>query len=488
MTTSETFRTSHLTVVVHPDRIELRESAPNAEGWAIFIPASTKTIFLTSITNVEEEGSNLSYLLTKNNGGVYGRTLVLHTVDGHRHTLNLMPGQLEMVRDTILKRRADLMASQRLAPQSMLPQQPQSAPTLTPEPPRLTGISCPSCGGDLPGRFAKCIHCRSDIYWAANGTGFPQQSQAQAHDAAYLAREEQAKKDARAAYQRELRRSELEKLAREKQAAQNRIAAERRKRTHAVRQIMTAALKSAAPLNRDGSAPNKGINPADRKRLSEVITDAIKHLEELQREMLSWVISELPQSEGRDDKPLTPSLPPDLQVTYEKLLRLRSVAEAQVAETNANLPRQQSRSINPVLHSVGGTDHDDVSLAEDALDPALWQWILTATACVAAADGRLGQREMDAISEALKAHGCPLAEENLRQEIISTCKRVHKEGARTSATNLCQLLNKGTKSRESAIILSYVRSVSSVDAVAGTNETELIRYFTDMLKAQGNPR
>lgn len=348
------------------------------------------------------------------------------------------------------------------------PLSPQPLPTSTPslptprsttEPIRRTGISCPSCGGDLSGRFAKCVHCRSDIFWATNGPGFSNQSQAQAYEAEHLAREEQVAKD--------------------------RIVSYRRERTKSVLQKMKGSLNLAAPLHSDSDSTT--ISSAELKRLKAIIADGLKHAEDFQTEMRTWDSAEPPLDERRYDEPLPPALPSDLQEVYEKLCQFRSNAEMRLAASNAKAPLKQDLSTIPVEHSIGSTDNADICLAEDALDPALWQWVLTATACVAAADGKLGKAELDAISEALKAHSCPLAGEPLRQEIIAKCKQVHKESAARVATALCDLLINGGKWRESHIILNCVQSVSTADGIAGHCETDLLRYFTEALMSKRQP-
>jgi len=112
----------------------------------------------------------------------------------------------------------------------------------------------------------------------------------------------------------------------------------------------------------------------------------------------------------------------------------------------------------------------------------LWRWMLTASACIATADGKLGGREVAAIAGALVESGCELAGETLQTEIVATCKRIHAEGAEKVATDLCDAVRGAGDGDASRRILECVKRVSHADGIAGARETKLADYFLSRLE------
>ena len=66
---------------------------------------------------------------------------------------------------------------------------------------------CPTCGGELVGRYAKCPHCASDVFWAGN---VPTRTAQEAAD-------EQGRQERLAREEQERQRERAERLAAQRQ-------------------------------------------------------------------------------------------------------------------------------------------------------------------------------------------------------------------------------------------------------------------------------
>jgi hypothetical protein len=660
MADSETFRTERLAVVVHADRIEVRESAPNAKGWEVLVPASTKTIFFTSLTHVQEEGSNLGWLLT-HKPGENKRTLVLHTADGGLHLLQLFPGQIEMVRDTILKFRSHFLAAQRSSPQAAAPHQPQSP--LPAEPRRVTcsrcnnpviardlvahlascsppqpsraeqaatpsqsavpQLFCPWCGGELPGRFEKCANCGSTIAWAADGKVFKSSEEAQKHEqelelraqAEHSQRSEKIisivnmlrsasdeanvmlkevsqvengrggtvpdGKDWQALKKKVDQSLQVADSCRTESASwstqsdidpnflrllgQFRAAYDKLKSTRELVAVETriASEKAAAPPPAQahaaaGSAKSPGGRQPRKPNVCPVCDTSLamsndqcyrcrgelfwaadatawSSIEEA-KEHAAWYLEQeiaaaklemtaaiqeatplrtsLRQTSGSDltaeqhqqlarlrhivDRGLQSNARaeimwietiadatdycPELLPAYEALIGLRDFAEM-VASRRGEATKPAAVPITTSKPAPVAEPAQPKAVAQESppLDE-LWRWMLTASACIATADGKLGGREVAAIAGALVESGCELAGETLQTEIVATCKRIHAEGVEKVAANLCDAVRGAGDGDASRRILECVKRVSNADGIAGARETKLADYFLSRLK------
>ena len=660
MADSETFRTERLAVVVHPDRIEVRESAPNAKGWEVLVPASTKTIFFTSLTNVQAEGSNLGWLLT-HKPGENKRTLVLHTADGGLHLLQLFPGQIEMVRDTILKFRSHFLAAQRPFPQTAAPHQPQSP--LPAEPRRVTcsrcnnpviardlvahlascsppqpsraeqaatpsqsavpQLFCPWCGGELPGRFEKCANCGSTIAWAADGKVFKSFEEAQKHEqelelraqaehtqryekiisivnmlqsagaeanemlkevsqvengrggtvpdgkdwqalnkqvdqSLHLAdafRSESASwpnhVDADPNFLRMLGqvRAAYDKLKsiRELVAVEARIASEKAAAPPPA-QAHAAAGSAKSPGGRQPRKPNVcpvcdtslamsndqcyrcrgelfwAVDATAWSSIEEAKEHAAWYLEQeiaaAKLEMTAAIQEATPlrtslrQTSGSDltaeqeqqlarlhavvDRGLKSNAraellwmetiadatdpPAELLAAFEVLIGLLDFAKMVTSRRGEAKTTVAVATTTPSAPAAEPAQPKAVVQESPPLDE-LWRWMLTASACIATADGKLGGREVAAIAGALVESGCELAGETLQTEIVATCKRIHAEGVDKVATNLCDAVRGAGDGDASRRILECVKRVSNADGIAGARETKLADYFVSRLES-----
>lgn len=316
---------------------------------------------------------------------------------------------------------------------------------------RSTGISCPSCGGDLRGRFPKCMHCRSDIYWSLDGRGFAERCQADSHDAEALAHQEQL----------------------ERERANSVLAA----KASAVLREITSVLKIAKMYEGDMS-----LSAENLKWLQHSVGNALHTIQEFRLNIASVNSPEPPQDERRYDDLEPPPLPPEIQDCYATLVRLQDFVEETVASRRGS---EKSRSVTADAETASSLNrHCAAGDGGDDLDPALWQWILTATACIASADGKLGRRELQAITESVAAHKCPIASEALNAEVIASCKRVHAEGAQNIAASLCEMLRAQGNMREREIVLTCVLKVSNADDCAGERERELVKFFASNLSRE----
>jgi hypothetical protein len=277
----------------------------------------------------------------------------------------------------------------------------------------------------------QCSRCRGEVFWANDATAWSSLEEAKEHAAWYLEQE-----------------------------------------IDAAKREMTAAIEEATPLRMALRKASGSVLTAEQEQqLARLRAVVDRGISSNTRAELLWMET---IADATDP-------PAELTPAFEALVGFLDFAKMFAASrSEAATP---AAATTPAPAPMAEPAQPEAVAQEAPPSDELWRWMLTASACIATVDGRLGGREVAAIAGALAESGCELTGEALQTEIVATCKRIHAEGAEKVATTLCDAVRSAGDEAAGRRLLECVKRVSHADGIAGARETKLADYFVSRLES-----